>query len=431
MSHRAKPRRSSASITSPARRRFLQKAAALGVSGGLLGLLHDLVRAGEEPPPLRFFFMFTGNGHQTEHFVPSMPSETEFDFAPALAPLEPHRADLMLVHGVSGPGSHHQGTSEALTGRPSAGIEAGATGGPSLDQLLADRFRATSALPSLELGVAPANSLEDQITFSASGLPVPAIGSAAGAFNRLFGLANEDPAQAEARRERKRSVLDVIAGDLTTLQGQLDAPTRALLDEHLTLVRAQEQDLEQPYVPVSCELGSAPAGDGLVATFSGQIANTVNAFRCGITRVVTLRVGGYGGIEEGMYDEIGVNNGHHNAAHVGPADDLLGINRFHAEQLASLVAQLAEIPEGDGRVLDNTVIVWGMELGLGNYGHGREDMPFVIAGGRNAGLALGRYRQLGGRSYQDFLFSLVRVMGLDDVSSFGDGGTEVIEALWA
>jgi hypothetical protein len=419
------------SIRSPARRRFLRQAATLGLSSGLLGLVGNLVRAGAEPPPLRFFFMFTGNGHQTEHFVPNDPSETGFDFAPALAPLEPHRADLMLVHGVSGTGSHHQGTSEALTGRPSAGIDAGATGGPSLDQLLADRFRATSALPSLELGVVPANSLEDQITFSASGLPVPAVGSAAGGFNRLFGLANEDPAQAEARRARKHSVLDVIADDLTTLQGQLDAPTRALLDEHLTLVRAQEQDLEQPYVPVSCELGSAPAGDGLTATFAGQMANAVSAFRCGITRVVTLRVGGYGGIEEGAYDEVGVNNGHHNAAHVGPADDLLGINRFHAEQLANLIEQLAAIPEGDGRALDNTVLVWGMELGLGQYAHDRNDMPFVIAGGKNAGLALGSYRNLGGRSYQDFLFSLVRVMGLDDVSSFGDDGSALIDELWA
>lgn len=416
---------------SPARRRFLRQASAAGISGGLLGLLGNLVRAGTEPPPLRFLFMFTGNGHLTEHFVPSNPSETGFDFAPALAPLEPHRDDVMLLHGIVGPGSHHQGTSEALTGRPSEGIAAGATGGPSLDQLLADRFRAETALPSLELGVAPANSLEDQITFSASGLPVPAIGSAAGAFNRLFGLANEDPAAAEARRARKRSVLDVIADDLTALQGQLDAPTRVLLDEHLTLVRAQEQDLEQPYVPVSCEVGTPPSGDGLVATFGGQLANAVTAFRCGITRVVTLRVGGYGGIESGWYDEVGVNNGHHNAAHAGPAADLLGINRFHAEQLASLVAQLGAIPEGDGRLLDNTVVVWGMELGLGEYAHDRGDMPFVVAGGSNADLALGRYRRASERSYQDLLFSLARVMGQDDLDSFGDGGTTLVEELWA
>ncbi|HWB81533.1 MAG TPA: DUF1552 domain-containing protein [Nannocystaceae bacterium] len=411
------------------RRKFLQTAAALGVSGGLLGLLDNVVRAGGEPP-LRFFFMFTGNGHLTNHFVPTNTDETGFDFAPAVAPLEPNRADLLLMHGIAGPGSHHQGTSEALTGRPSSGTDPGATGGPSLDQLFADRFRATTALPSLELGIVPANSLEDQITFSASGLPVPAIGSAAGGFNRLYGLANEDPTQAEARRARKRSVLDVIANDLTTLQGQLDAPTRALLDEHLTLVRAQEMDLEQPYVPVSCELGAAPAGDGIVASFAGQLANTVNAFRCGITRVVTLRVGGYGGIEEGAYDEVGVNNGHHNAAHVGPADDLLGINRFHAEQFNSLVDQLAAIPEGDGRLLDNCVLVWGMELAIGEYTHDRNDMPFVIAGGKNAGLALGRYKKVSGPSYQDMLFSLARVMGLDDVTSFGDGGTTLIEDLY-
>jgi hypothetical protein len=411
------------------RRKFIQRAAALGFGTGMCGLLDNVVRAADEPP-LRFFFMFTGNGHLTDHFVPTNPSETDFDFAPAVAPLEPHRADLMLLHGIAGPGSHHQGTSEALTGRPSSGTNPGATGGPSLDQLFADRFRATSALPSLELGVMPANSLEDQITFSASGLPVPAIGSAAGGFNRLFGLANEDPAAAEARRSRKHSVLDVIAKDLGSLQGQLDTETRVLLDEHLTLVRAQEMDLEQPYVPVSCELGAAPSGDGLVASFTGQLANTVSAFRCGITRVVTLRVGGYGGIEEGAYDEVGVNNGHHNAAHVGPADDLMNINRFHAQQFASLIDQLAMIPEGDGRLLDNCVLVWGMELAIGDYTHDRNDMPFVIAGGKNAGLALGRYKKVSGPTYQDMLFSLTQVMGQGDITSFGDAGTHVVDELF-
>ncbi len=419
-----------ATIHSPARRRFLRGAAALGVGSTTMAMLGNLAQSGEGQFPLRFFFMFTGNGHLTEHYVPANPSETGFDLRGAVAPLEPHRDNLLLLHGVSGPGSHHQGTSEALTGRPSADIEAGATGGPSLDQLFAERFRSTSALASLELGVDPGNRLEDQITYSESGLPLPAIGSPAGGFDRLFALANEDPAAAELRRARKGSVLDVLAEDLTTLQGRLDVSTRALLDEHLTLVRAQEQDLQQPYVPVMCDLAGAPSGTGLLATFQGHNANVANAFRCGITRVVTLRVGGYGGIESGRYDEVGIDNGHHNAAHVGPGPDLEGINRFHAEQFADLISRLSAIPEGDGTVLDNTVMVWGMELGIGDYTHGRDDMPFVIAGGRNAGLALGRYRDLGGRTYQDFLLTLAHVMGQTDVTSFGDGGTSVIEDLW-
>ncbi len=418
-------------IKSLARRRFLQGAAAMGLGGTTLAMLRNVARSGEGEFPLRFFFMFTGNGHLPDHFIPSNTSETNFSFASAVTPLEVHRDNLMLVHGVSGPGSHHQGTSEALTGRPSANIEAGATGGPSLDQLFAERFRDESALPSLELGVDPANSLEDQITYSAGGLPIPAIGSPSGAFDRLFTLANEDPAEAELRRARKRSVLDVIATDLTTLEGRLDASTRALLDEHLTLVRAQELDLEQPYVPVQCDLDGAPSGTGLLATFQGHNANVANAFRCDITRVATMRVGGYGGIESGRYDEVGIANGHHNAAHVGPGADLAGINRFHAEQFADLVTRLAAIPEGDGTVLDNTVMVWGMELGIGDYTHGRDDMPFVIAGGANAGLGLGRYLPLSGPSYQDFLFTMTHVMGLTDVTSFGDAGTTLIEELWA
>lgn len=424
MSFFAKPR-----TKSPSRRKFLSGAAALGLSAPWMSLVSRVAHSDEPAAPLRFLYMFTGNGHNTEHFVPQNPLETGFSFAPALTPLEAHRDNLMLVHGIRGFGAHHQGMSEALTGRPSEGVQAGATGGPSLDQLLAERLRGKTLLASLELGVNPGNQLVDQITYAPSGLPLPAIGSPRGAFDRIFGLANEDPAAATARRARKRSVLDAVAKDLTTLQGRLDPIARVLLDEHLTLVRAQELDLEKPYVPVQCDAGMEPAGAGLFATFQGQNANIAAAFRCDLTRVITLRVGGYGGF--GSYHEVGIQASHHDAAHTGPDESLAAINHFHATQFADLIARLAAIPEGSGSVLDSTVMVWGMELGLGEFTHDRTDMPFVIAGGKAAGLGLGRYLRLTTPSYQDFLYSLTQVMGLTDVTSFGDSGSLMIPELYA
>lgn len=414
------------------RRSFLGGVAASAVVTPFLsGLLSRIASAGEGTSPLRFFLMFTGNGQDPSHWVPPSGGETDFTLAPVLQPLSAHRDKLLLLRGLHGQSGHSGGMSESLTGWPDMLGHGVAENGPSIDQLLAERWSASTPLSSVELGVFPSNSANGQISYAASGFPLPAIGSPRGAFDRIFGLTNAE--SSAALRDQKLSVLDNVGQELQAINSKLTSEERIHLDEHLSLVRAKEEDLNRPFEPLVCDLPTTPgSGLGLEDTWKAQSDNIVGAFRCGVTRVATLRVGGWGGIESGKYDQIGISSGHHGAAHAGPADDLLAINRFHAEQFSYVLSQLDAVPEGDGTLLDCTVAIWMNELGLGGLNnHDRRDLPIVMAGGARAGLRNGAYFDLNDTDYQHYLFTLANLMGVTDLAKFGDHGTEVISQIFA
>jgi hypothetical protein len=414
------------------RRRLLTGLAAGVVAAPLAStLLSSIVRADTGQAPLRFFLMFTGNGQVPSHWLPTG-GETTFTLSPVLAPLEPFKHKLLLAHGLKGLNHHAGGMSETTTGWGSPDDSGVPENGPSIDQFLADAWRGETPLSSIELGVMPTNRAFDQTSYSATGMPLPAIGSALGGFQRIFDVTNLSPEEAERRRALKASVVDLVKADLEGLHGRLGASARVLLDEHLTLVREHEKSLKEPLVPLSCDLPEAPVGTGMVSTWKAQNDNIVAAFRCGVTRVATLRAGGYGGIESGGYHEIGVSGGHHAISHTGPDASLIAINNFHAQQLAYLIGQLDAIPEGDGTLLDNTVVVWVNELGLGPWNsHARSDQHVVLAGGKNAGLRNGAFLNLGGTDYQHFLFTLTQLMGQTQITKFGHHGSQVISQLFA
>lgn len=415
------------------RRRFL---AGLGsaafCSPWITSLLAHQARATAGAYPLRFFVLFTGNGMHPDQWLPTG-GETSWTASPVLAPMDDLRAKLCLLRGLSDGSGHSVGMSGCLTGRPSTNGDGIATGGPSIDQFFADHWHGQTPLHSLETGVYPANAASDQITYSASGLPIPPIGQSLGAFDRVFAVTNEDPEIALRRRAQKLSVLDGFTAELTALQGRLPAESRLLLDEHLTLLREQEQDLQAPFEPTFCELHEPPTTDGLLETWDNHNQTIAAAFRCDATRVASMRIGGWGGIESGGYPEIGIDAAHHDAAHGGspdPYNDTLQINQFHAEQFARLCRELDAIPEGNGTLLDNTVCVWVNEFGLGDFNaHSRSDIHLVLAGGANAGMAQGVYREVSG-PYGDFLFSLTHLLGHPETTSFGDEGQNLISALF-
>lgn len=395
--------------------------------------------------PLRFVFMFTGNQQIRDHWMPSG-SESDFEFGSVLRSLDPIKHKVLAGYGLrgGGRGGHSGGMSETTTGRPSpvgSGDGIGVpTGGPSIDQFLASRMDRT-AISSLQLGHSPGSDSSDHIVYSDSGLPILATGSAQGAFDRMFAAANGDPAEADARRADDRSVLDSITRELGVLSRRLGPESRRLLDEHLELVRRRELELANPVPVQACELGAAPGGDDPIG---GQFRNIELAFRCDLTRVATLQIGGYGG--DASYGAYGIDGaGHHNAAHGGgsdPAGRLFDLQEIHASRLANFLQSLDAVPEGEGTLLDNTVIVWASELGLESLpdadsdrlvggGHSRGDLPLIVAGGANAGLSLGRFVDFGDAAYQHVLFSITQLFGHHDVERFGEDGTQMLEQLMA
>lgn len=418
------------------RRRLLAAIGAAGVGLPFFrGLSGSILRAQEALPITRFYFLFTGNGMDAGQWARG--GETDFDLGPALEPLAPLREKLLLVRGTRGAGGHAGGMSEGTTGRPSRGSDTDARpgGGPSIDQAIAGLWRGTTPLASLETGVRPLNGVNDQTSYTAGGLAIPVIGAPFGSFNRVFSVTNEPTDVAEARRRRQRSVLDLHAREITASQARIGAESRVLLDQHLTLIRELEADLSRPYVPLDCDLPPAPAVD---PQHIGQAARAQHdviaaAFRCGTTRVATVRIGGWGGTNG--YSVLGFSDDHHNVAHGGTSDfdrDSLAINRWHAEQFAYMASLLEAIPEGDGTMLDSSLLVWFNELGLGaGNDHGREDVPVVMAGGRRMGLKNGRFYSFPGVNYQHLLFTIARAVGGPEITRFGDGGTQLLDQLFA
>ena len=140
-----------------------------------------------------------------------------------------------------------------------------------------------------------------------------------------------------------------------------------------------------------------------------------------MTRVATLQwTHGQSGTR---FSWLGQTDGHHGLSHEADDDGtirgmLVDINYWYAEQLAYLLDRMKAIPEGDGTMLDNTIVLWGNELGKGNS-HTRTQIPFVMAGGKNAGIAGGRFL-----TYQDvpnnrLLVSVLNALGID-VDTYGD-----------
>jgi hypothetical protein len=119
-----------------------------------------------------------------------------------------------------------------------------------------------------------------------------------------------------------------------------------------------------------------------------------------------------------------VNEEHHELSHaadndVAASDKLIKINAWHAEQIKYLLDKLSAAKEGDGgSLLDNSIVLWGNELGAGNS-HTYKDIPWLLAGGAGGKLRLGRFLQYKDQPHNNLLLSICHAMGLDDVKSFG------------
>jgi hypothetical protein len=153
------------------------------------------------------------------------------------------------------------------------------------------------------------------------------------------------------------------------------------------------------------------------------------AAACDLTRVMSLQYR-VGENDNNPYPWLGVTDGHHTLTHAGDndlvaRDKLIKIYAWYAEMFGKLLGYLDAIPEAGGTVLDNSIVVWGSELGKGNS-HDFRRTPFVFAGRAGGKVAGGRYLELPrGTSHSRLLVSMCQLMGLGDITTFGknDNGT--------
>ena len=313
----------------------------------------------------------------------------EDDLSRPLAPLHPHRRRLLALDGLSlataeldtGGNRHDRGWIHAWTGG-NADFAARDTRSvsPSLDQLVAAHVARADRLPSLELSLDAALEAGRPISYGRGGMRLPAERTPAGAWNRVFGPASSG----DAVGRRRRTTLDFAYREYRALAPRFPAAERARIETHFGLVERLGHRLES-LATLACEAPAQPAAeferyDLRFDAFTDVVAA---AFSCDVTRVVTLSLGEMPTAEFGaahVSDKVHKGIAHY--IHEDPAKygAMADYVRHHAGQVARLVSTLEAVPDAGGQsVMDNTLVVWGSELGDGWHGY-RHYCPVLVGG---------------------------------------------------
>ena len=417
----------------------LSRRTVLRGAGALVALpfLQAMQARAQSAPPVRLVTVFTANGTVYDRWLP-LPTATGFTLSPILAPLAAYQARLLvpahldLASCATGLGDGHQrGIGQLWTG---TALQPGTlfgrvdwAGGPSFDQLVADRLGTTTALRSLELGVqVPGARIYDRMIYRAAGQPVPPELDPRAVFDRLFG-ADTDPLAAARRRAHRHSVLDAVLDEYRALSPRLPAADQRKLDEHATTIRELERRLEAVSQPApSCARPAPPAPPALAAGASypelGRLMMDLLALAltCDLTRVASLQWSS--AASPVVFTWLGQTVDHHELSHRADTDTdahdmLAAIHTWYSQQLATLLDRLAAVDEGGRSLLDDTVVVWGNELGKGNA-HNFTSAPFVVAGGGGR-VRTGQLLETNHAPHNALLLGVMRALGLPD-ESFGD-----------
>lgn len=382
------------------RREFLRE---MGLSAAALPFLLNLPSLGfanQQQRKQRLVIMFSPNGIIPPTFWPDEEGE-QFTLKESLSPLEPFQNKTLILKGVCdkvrGDGDNHmRGIGCLLTGielfpgniQGGSDTPAGWASGISIDQeiknYLQGKPETRTRFGSLEFGVMVPDRADTwtRMSYSGANKPIAPIDDPHQMFAKLYGRMKD--------QEALKSVLDELQDDLKKVSEKLSTSDRQLLEEHATLVRELEKDLQSSGDLTSShpvpDLGQRvkEENDNIPTISKMQIDLMINSFTADFARVATLQfTNSVGGAKMRW---LNIEEGHHELSHKPDSDapsqeQLTKINKWYCEQLAYLTKRLSETPEpgGEGSMLDNTTIVWTNELGKGNS-HTLDNIPFVLVG---------------------------------------------------
>jgi hypothetical protein len=252
------------------------------------------------------------------------------------------------------------------------------------------------------------------------------------AFERLFGDGST-AAERAARRRADRSILDAIAGEVAHLQTGLGAGDRRRLREYLDSVREIErriQGIERYNTSGAArELPEAPVGvpDSFEEHVKLMFDLQVLAFAADVTRVSTFKMGR--DVSSRVYPESGVKTPFHALSHHGENPERIAefarLNRYHVSKVAYFLEKLRNTPDGDGNLLDHSLVLYGSPMGDSNI-HDHKHLPLFLAGHANGRIGGGlHYRAAAGTPMANALLTVLHRLGVDDVERIGDSTGEI------
>ena len=374
-----------------------------------------------------------------------------FDLAPSsLAPLEPFRDYLTIVSNTDVRnaeafelpeigGDHFRSSAVFLTQCPPKQTQGSDVfAGTSLDQFYAAKVGGDTPIPSMQLCIEAIDQAggcaygyscvyTDSISWASPKEPLPMIRDPRAAFDQLFGV-GATPAERATRRQRDKSILDFITGEVAKLQKDLGPADRARLSEYLDDVREIERRIQKVEASNSTgeqrELPGAPVGvpDSFAEHVRLMFDLQAVAFASDITRVFAFKLGRDGSSR--AYPESGVTNGFHPASHHQDREDRIRefekINRYHIAQLPYFLDKLKKTPDGEGNLLDNTLLIYGSPMGNSNV-HNHKRCPLFFAGHAGGALKGGLHIKLAdGTPMANPLLGAMHALGMNDVKTFGD-----------
>ena len=437
----------------PSRRTFLK---GLGTAAAISPFVPLLNAGGQEMRfPKRLVLFYTPDGRGNSNWQPSG-SGTTYTPGAIHVPLERHRSEILILGGmrltVGGAGEGHAfGMSGLWTasrcneGSLFDGGNMAMTGwgsGTSVDQVVARAYGpgkpylqpVDAATPetryrTLELGAQSGGEhIVSRMIYAGDSAPIAPDANPYSAFDRLFGgFTPGAPSEMDPVQMGRRSVLDLVSGELESLQRHgASTPERPKIDAHLEAIRSIERRL-QVGSGASCEVPTLgdridiDANDNFPAVARLQMDLLTRALSCDLTRVASIQLSR--GFSPVQHRWIGLTDGHHVLSHRPSPDANMAIDTWYAEQFAYFLDQLRSVPEGGGTLLDNTLVVWGHEVGMAS-GHSEHPASFVLAGRAGGTVSPGRYTNYGDAGHHQLLVRVCNAMGLDEVTQFGNLNTE-------
>ena len=419
------------------RRSFIKNAGISAAAFPFLGNLDALALPGKNAQKQRMVIFFSPNGVVPESFWPNEDGEN-FLLKEILSPLELFKKQTVVMNGVCdkvrGDGDNHmRGIGCLLTGvellpgnvQGGSHTPAGWANGLSIDQEIKNHLQKADAtrtrFGSLELGVLVPDRADTwtRMSYSSANKPITPIDDPYQLFSKLYGQAKD--------KEILGSVLDPVIADLKMISALVGKEDRKILEEHTGFVREMEKELRglkvsQTHAMPKLDPGIREENDNLPKISRMQLDLLHNSLVADFNRIATFQftnsVGG------ARMKWLGIDEGHHQLSHEPDTnkvavEKLVKINKWFCEEIAYFAKKLQDTPEpnGQGSMLDNTLLVWTNELGKGNS-HTLDNIPFVMVGG-NLGWKAGRSLKFSRIAHNRLLMAMAHGFG-HTIPSFGN-----------
>ena len=447
------------------RRLPLSRRTMLGGAGALIALpwleamMPNRARratAGPDDLPLRALFYYLPCGIRMQSWTPTTEGP-DYALPKILEPLLDEqsmvdlRGDVLVLSGLAnnpakpeGPGDHASGTSGFLTCTHVLKSEVDFLNDISIDQLIANKIGELTPHRSLQFGIAGGGTMgncdsgyscayTNNVSWADPKTPLPKLVDPQVIFDLLFSGFDPDATseQLDRRRANRLSVIDYAGGQVESLQQKLGKTDRDKLDQYLTGLRELEKRVTNEQTEAICELPAMFSG--AFQDYQGHVdlmtELMVLSLQCDQTRVITFMLENAGSGRN--YEFIGAPGSHHEISHHQSLPEnyakLETIDRWEIAQFAKLVQRLKNSPEGDGNLLDNTVVYLSSEISDGSA-HNHSDLPVLVAGKLGDALSPGRHVTYAGKPLANLFISIANAFGIP-AGTFGDDGTGPLTGL--